>query len=210
MLGNSTDLVVDSSGTDRITSSISRDLRSYSGIENLALTGSSAIDGTGTTGSNRIDGNNANNKLNGDGGNDTLRGNGGADRLNGGAGNDYLLGGIGNDTLTGGTGNDRFYFDAALSASTNVDTITDFSVPNDTIALDDAIFTRIGALGELSTDAFRSNTSGNAGDASDRIIYETDTGNLYYDSNGNASGGHVLFAHLTAGLALTYHDFLVV
>ena len=34
--------------------------------------------------------------------------------------------------LTGGAGNDTFLFNSGLSAATNVDRITDFSVPADT------------------------------------------------------------------------------
>jgi serralysin len=48
-----------------------------------------------------------------------------------------LNGLAGNDTLTGGAGNDTFFFNTALGA-TNVDTIADFSVPADTIQLENA------------------------------------------------------------------------
>jgi hypothetical protein len=43
----------------------------------------------------------------------------------------------------------------------------------------------------------------------DRIIYQKTTGALYYDSNGDAAGGAIKFAQLTAGLTLTNSDFLV-
>ena len=46
--------------------------------------------------------------------------------------------------------------------------------------------------------------------AADRIVYETDTGKLFYDSNGNAAGGAVQFGLLTSGLALTNADFFVI
>ena len=49
-----------------------------------------------------------------------------------------------------------------------------------------------------------------AQDADDRIIYESDSGRVWYDSNGNAAGGNFLFADLDAGLALTNNDFVVV
>ncbi|OBZ94102.1 hypothetical protein ADU59_18065 [Pararhizobium polonicum] len=142
--------------------------------------------------------------------NDSLYGNNGNNTILGRAGNDVLKGYGGNDTLTGGSGNDTFAFNRALSATTNVDTITDFNVSADTISLDDAIFTAIGAVGVLAASAFRSNTTGLAGDASDRIIYESDTGELYYDSNGTGAGGSVLFAKVSTGLALTNADFLIV
>jgi hypothetical protein len=47
-------------------------------------------------------------------------------------------------------------------------------------------------------------------DADDRIIYETDIGRLWYDSNGNAAGGNYLFADLASSLALTNADFFIV
>ena len=57
---------------------------------------------------------------------------------------------------------------------------------------------------------FWKSTSGLAHDSNDRIIYETDTGWLYYDSNGSAAGGAVHIAKLAPNLALTYADFLVI
>ena len=41
----------------------------------------------------------------------------------------------------------------------------------------------------LTAGQFVRNGSGLAQDANDRIVYETDTGRLSYDSNGNAAGG---------------------
>ena len=78
----------------------------------------------------------------------------------------------------------------------------------DTIRLDDAIFK--GLLGgTLAASAFASNTSGNAADASDRIIYESDTGKIYFDSDGTGSAAKVQFATLDKNLALTHADFIV-
>ena len=67
-----------------------------------------------------------------------VAGNGPANVIVGnGAAND-LMGLAGNDTLTGGGGADIFVFNAMLNAATNVDTITDFSVVDDTIRLENA------------------------------------------------------------------------
>jgi Ca2+-binding RTX toxin-like protein len=74
-------------------------------IENLRLTGSSAINGRGNNSNNLITGNNSNNILWGWGGNDVIRGEGGADTLYGILGSDTLIGGTGNDTYNvGGPG----------------------------------------------------------------------------------------------------------
>nr|WP_246735728.1 calcium-binding protein [Agrobacterium sp. a22-2] len=164
----------------------------------------------GGDGSDTFHGNSGANHFYGFRGNDLLIGRAGNDLLSGQAGDDRLFGGLGNDRMVGGAGTDKFVFNTALNGSTNVDTIDDFSVVSDFAMLDNAIFSRIGAPGTLSSAAFRKNATGLAGDSSDRIIYETDTGNLFYDSNGTGSGGRVRIAHLDSGLSLTHQDFLII
>ncbi|MBW8285941.1 MAG: calcium-binding protein [Rhizobium sp.] len=201
VLGAENDTVIDSGGNDLITSTITRSLADFGAIERLTLVGAGNINGTGNALNNLMNGNGANNIINGGAGSDTI---------NGGAGNDRLFGNIGNDTLTGGAGADAFVFHSTPNAVTNVDTITDFSVADDSIQLENSVFTTIGALGTLAAAAFVSNTTGLAQDASDRMIYETDTGNLFFDSNGSAAGGSVLIAVLDPGLLLTNLDFTVI
>jgi Ca2+-binding RTX toxin-like protein len=89
----STDIVTENAneGTDTIESSVT--LALGSNVENLTLTGTNAINGTGNTLNNVLKGNSAINSLIGAAGNDSLEGLGGADTLTGGTGNDtYLLG----------------------------------------------------------------------------------------------------------------------
>ncbi|WMR30454.1 calcium-binding protein, partial [Metapseudomonas otitidis] len=109
-------------GTDLVKSSVSHTLSAN--VENLELTGSDDINGTGNSLDNEIRGNTGNNLLRGEGGSDLIYGNGGNDTIYGGDGDDnvfaregddtlygdggldYLDGGIGNDLITGGVGND--------------------------------------------------------------------------------------------------------
>lgn len=82
-------LEVPGEGTDTIQSSAMITLPSY--VENLVLTGTEAIDGTGNSLANHLTGNGAANVLKGLGGNDFLIGGGGADSLDGGEGSDVFV-----------------------------------------------------------------------------------------------------------------------
>jgi Ca2+-binding RTX toxin-like protein len=155
-------------------------------FENLTLIGGSAASGTGNAKSNVMIGNNAGNAL------------------SAGGEADHLYGRGGNDTLTGGTGMDNFYFDTALGSG-NVDKITDFSVADDTIQLNRTIFAGITANGTLAAGALVNGTA--AGDGDDRILYDSATGQIFYDADANGAGAAVLFAQVAAGTALTNLDF---
>ena len=130
--------------------------------------------------------------INGNDGADTLRGDAGNDIINGGIGNDTIIGGTGADTLTGGAGADMFVFTAPLN---NVDSITDFDGNVDQIHLDDAAFSAFGPT--IDAGEFVANSGGVAGDANDFLLYDTDTGDLYYDADGNGVGARVLIANIT-------------
>ncbi len=95
-IDNAGDVVTELSGqgTDTVKSSISYILGSN--VENLTLTGSAALQGTGNTGTNTLTGNSGANVLYGLAGTDTLDGGTGADQLFGGTGNDiYVVDNVG-------------------------------------------------------------------------------------------------------------------
>lgn len=147
---------------------------------------------------------------------DNLTGDTLANTLVGNAGNDILRGGLGNDILTGGTGQDFFRFDAALNRTSNVDRITDFSAIDDTIQLENSIFTKFGSTttGTLSINYFKAITTGGTTDSNDYIVYNKTTGALYYDADGGADGNTdgIQFATvaLVATAPLTNADFVLI
>ena len=144
-------------------------------------------------------------------GRDVINGLAGNDMLDGGLGNDTLNGGLGNDRLTGGTGSDLFVFNSAPNATSNKDTITDFNVVDDTIQLENSIFTALGSkTGTLSAAMFKTGTNNNAGDASDRIIHNKSSGALFYDADGTGANAAVQIALIGNQANLTVADFVVI
>ncbi|NML14097.1 DUF4347 domain-containing protein [Azohydromonas caseinilytica] len=176
-------------------------------LERLTLTGAAAVNGTGNALANLILGNAAANVLAGADGHDQLDGGAGNDTLQGGMGNDLLIGGLGLDLLGGGAGQDAFRF-IDLPGAATLDTLGDFSSVDDRLEFDDAVFTRLGPVGQVGSGAFVQGTR--ALDAGDRLIYTQSTGQLLYDADGTGAGAAVLVAKLTAGTALSAVDLFVV
>jgi Ca2+-binding RTX toxin-like protein len=137
-----------------------------------------------------------------------LRGNANGNIVRGNAGDNVIAGDDGRDELIGLAGRDTFVFDTALDATFNVDTIADFNVADDTIRLHEDVFSSLSAASGLLAGQFRIGTA--AQDADDHIIYDNASGALFYDSDGNGAASQVRFASLSAGLALTHLDFLVI
>ena len=181
-------------GTDTVMSSVTYTLGLN--LENLELQ-ATALNGTGNTLANTITGNDGGNILSGLTGNDTLLGGKGADVLNG---------GIGIDSLTGGEDADVFLFNATLT-TTGVDIIADFGDGDDVIRLENGIYTKLGVVGALNPLFFVSGDGVSAQDANDYLIYDTKTGALSYDSNGNLAGGVTQIAVLTGAPILNATDF---
>jgi hypothetical protein len=107
-VNNAGDLVIEAlnQGTDTVQAAISYTLPNN--VENLLLTGTGNLNGTGNGLNNQITGNSGNNTLNG---------------------------AAGIDTLTGGVGTDIFIFQFSQSTSTALDRVTDFAIGDDKIDL---------------------------------------------------------------------------
>jgi Ca2+-binding RTX toxin-like protein len=152
-------------------------------IENLVLTGTAAISGTGNGLNNRLTGNAAANILDGGGGNDTLIGGDGADRLSGAAGIDQMW---------GGSGADNFVFKAENDSGSDpalADIIADFVQGQDKIDLAtidaSALIKGNGAFVWLGTDAITTSTAGD-------LRYQK------YDNEGTGDDYTLVFADTDA------------
>jgi len=190
IVDNLGDLLVEqtNAGIDEARSSVGYTLPDW--VNNLTLTGS-AISGTG----NAID--------------NVITGNGLGNILSGGDANDTLIGAGGSDTLTGGAGADTFVFNGAPDG----DRVMDFASGSDTLRLDGAAFSAAGASGRFAGGdvRFYSAPGANAAhDADDRFVYNSSTGQLWYDADGNGSGGAQLVATLDAAPSLAASDLEVV
>ena len=126
VVDNLGDVVIENpdEGTDRVSASVSYTLGDN--VENLTLTGTTAINGSGNALNNSITGNGADNVLTGNDGNDTLSGGAGADTLIGGAGNDaYVVDNAGDVVIENpGEGTDRVSASISYTLGDNVENLT--------------------------------------------------------------------------------------
>ncbi len=162
-VNNAGDLVIEAlnQGTDTVQASIAYTLANN--VENLLLTGTVNLNGTGNGLNNQITGNSGNNNLNGAAGNDTLNGAAGV------------------DTLTGGTGTDIFIFQFGQSTSAALDRVTDFAIGTDKIDLLSQAGAAINAPVAFTRAANSTVTNIN-----------TIVTNVFTDANGATAGNQAL------------------
>jgi lysophospholipase L1-like esterase len=133
------------------------------------------------------------------------------DRLIGSAGANVLQGGAGQDTLTGGSGADTFVYEVA---SQGLDTITDF-LSDDRFQISAAGFgggLRAGtplSTTESATGVFASGTNPSPIGSSANFLYNTSTGLLNFDHDGNGSGVAVGIATLNGAPSLSASQFTI-
>src|SRR5688572_7127892 len=178
--------------------------------DDVMRAGSSSVLLRGDGGDDTLAGGAGDDYLSGDTGWDPQTLANGDDNLSGGGGDDYLEGLFGTDILNGGTGNDRllgdfiaasnpvldrFVFDAP-GGNANADTVLDFISGIDVLELDGDAFSAIGASGPFAAgdSRFAANSSGTAQDGSDRVVYNTFSGELWYDADGDGGSTALLIA----------------
>jgi Ca2+-binding RTX toxin-like protein len=128
------------------------------------------------------------------------------DNIVGSNGNDILTGGYANDSLYGGSGIDTFAFN---SFNEGVDRLYDFNATNERIQVSAYYFGGGLSIGSLKANQFRIGTS--ATTSTQRFIYNSSTGALFFDQDGSAGAfSKVQFAQLSTGLSLTNNNFVVV
>lgn len=146
------------------------------------------------------------------GGADSLSGQRGFDWLIGGDGDDTLNGGFGFDYLSGGAGADRFVYANALDGGNAAgETIIDFTSGQDRIAFDGASMGLTAlTLGEnlFIAAGAPSGTDGNS--TGTTIIYDTATGTVWVDTNGNNAGGLTYLVNVFGSPVLAAGDFMVI
>ncbi|MEG4865545.1 calcium-binding protein, partial [Microcoleus sp. CZ3-B2] len=171
----------------------------------------------GGSGADIFDGGAGDDSISGGAGNDSLFGGAGNDSLFGGDGNDTLTGGAGTNVLSGGLGADVFVF--AGTTAGGGDIITDYSIVDDVINIDQSAFIGLGAVaGPLGSSfyAYSSTVSVTALEAtltgpSIMAIYDSLSAStkLYYDSNGSTVGGNSLFATVSVDFGVSGNSEVV-
>jgi Ca2+-binding RTX toxin-like protein len=188
-------------GDDDIVHSTASSYTLPANVEHLIIDGKSKGNATGNELNNSITGNAAVNTLLGLEGDDTFDS------------------GSGNDTLSGGDGADTYIFSSGIKGSKNVDTIKDFVSGEDKILLSADIFTKLAtALGVIDGndptplsdgDFFVAGAKVKPTDATSYILYDTNTGRVYYDADGNGKGAADWFITLTGKPELIADDFYI-
>ncbi len=214
-IGN--DSLVGASGNDFLQGGEGADILSGGGNNdtlegqagNDTLQGNSGLDSLrGGAGDDSLQGGLANDSLDGGSENDTLEGQAGFDVLIGGSGDDLLVGGSDNDTLTGCIGADRFRFDVGVNRQ-GIDTITDFD-SEDVLELSQSVFGLSQGMGtQIVAGEFASVSSlASAETSGARIVYNSNDGNLYCNTNGSEAGFGTggKFADLAPNVNLTAND----
>ncbi len=178
VVDNTSDVVTElvGEGTDFVQSSVTYTLSAN--VENLTLTGTTAINGTGNALDNILIGNSANNTLTGGDGNDTIDGGTGNDTMVGGLGDDTYVVNVSTDVVTeaASAGNDTIQSAVTLTLTTNVENLVLTGT------------TAINGTGNTLNNLVRGNTAINtlSGGAGNDILEGGDGNDILTDTSGTA------------------------
>jgi uncharacterized delta-60 repeat protein len=133
------------------------------------------------------------------------------ENVTGGNGNDTIAGNSQNNSFTGGKGKDTFVFGGSSLKSLGVDTISDFTSGEDRIRLSSSLFGNLVA-GTLAAKDFEIVTNdADVATSAAAIVYNSTTGQLFYNQNGSESGFGTggQFATLSSIPTIASSDFLI-
>mgnify|MGYP006179565055 CR=1 FL=1 len=100
-----------------------------------------------------------------------------------------------------------------VDGGANADSVRDFASGADSIDLDNAVMLALGADGDFSAGDARFHAAAGASggaDSSDRVVYNTSTGQLYYDADGSGAGAGQLIATVQGAPGVTATDISVI
>lgn len=183
VIDNARDIITESgTGIDTVLSSISYTLASN--LENLTLTGSADLRGTGNASNNVLIGNSGSNTLSGGAGNDTLDGGEGADSLAGGAGNDvYYVDNLGDRVSELGIGIDTVMSTVDFTLGANLENLILIGSENISATGNNASNTLLGNDGDNRLDGRAGADYMAGGDGNDTYVVDQ-TADLVVEAAG--------------------------
>jgi RTX calcium-binding nonapeptide repeat (4 copies) len=221
LLGDySNDLLNGEEGADRVDGGPGNDTVSGAQDADLVLGGIGNDQLNGDEGNDTVNGGPGDDAVSGGQGDDSVVGSAGTDNVSGAEGNDTLAGGAGRDTLDGGQGDDRLNGGTAAdlliggqgadtflfnwSGGEGGDTIAGFASGQDRIVIDlnftPAQVTLVGFAGSSAPIPASGAT----------LIYQQQTGELFFDPTGDGPTDRILVATLAGLPQLGVSDVVIV
>jgi serralysin len=214
--GEGNDYLFGNDGTDSINGGDGDDA-AFGGAGNDTLTGEDGNDYlygnageddlNGGEGNDLLDGGAQVDTLNGGADNDELFGGGAADVINGGTGDDFIEGGAGRDRLSGGADDDIYYY---ASTAHGRDRVLDFNSDQDQFHFKASAFGVEGGYDVVAGETFIANNNPTAQTNEATVLYDTDSGRLFYDEDGTGGGAAILIATIRGAPSVGDDDIIFV
>lgn len=127
----------------------------------------------------------------------------GANIIMGTTGNDTISGTSGQDAIYGNGGSNVFILNGPLNGVP--DYFMDFNPATDKFAFINTVFTSLWAMDPIGADTFQLGTT--SSDHNNHVLYDSATGQIWYDPDGNGTAAKVLIAKVQPGTTLAYTNF---